>query len=56
MEISWLDEQRLVTVLVSDACKPFADDPVGLSGTMLLTPHLRLIDVADRNVEIETAE
>ena len=54
--VDWLSVHRAVEVLVSDSWLPAADEPLGLLGTRLLTPHLLLVDFAERTVEIETSE
>ncbi len=54
--IDWLEDRRAVEALVADAWHPMADAPLGLVGTRLLSPHLLLVDFADRTVEIETSE
>lgn len=54
--IQWLGAQRSVEVFVSENWQPRSEDPVGLIGTGLLTPHLLLVDFAERTVEIETAD
>lgn len=56
MTIEWLSVRRTIDVLVPDIWRPTGDDPVGLIGTKLLTPHLLLVDFASRTVEIETGE
>ena len=53
-QIAWLGTAREVRALVADSWQPRGDDPVGLIGTELITPHLLLIDFAARSVEIET--
>jgi predicted aspartyl protease len=52
--IPWLGAARDVRALIADYWQPLGDDPVGLVGTELITPHLLLIDFAARAVEIET--
>lgn len=54
VQLPWLGEDRAVRVLVSNAWTTTGDEPVGLIGTELLTPHLLLIDFAARTVEIAT--
>jgi predicted aspartyl protease len=53
-KLTWLGQTRLMRVLISEAWHPRAEEPSGLIGTGLLSPHLLLIDFASRLVEIET--
>jgi predicted aspartyl protease len=53
IRLSWLGEDRLVTVFISPA-RAVASGPVLLIGTRLLAPHLLFIDFAADTVEIET--
>jgi predicted aspartyl protease len=53
--IIWMGKPITVELIISPN-KPVLrrdDDPVALIGTMLLTPHLLLIDYAEKTVEIE---
>jgi predicted aspartyl protease len=52
-DMSWLDRRRLIRVRISSDWAPRGDDPVGLVGTKLISPHLLLIDFEARSVEIE---
>ena len=52
--IPWLGRMRDVRALIADTWQPRGDDPVGLVGTELISPHLLLIDFEARSVEIET--
>lgn len=53
--IVWFGQERDVYVFVAGGIRPraaVADDPVGLLGAMLLTPHRLMIDYAARRVVI----
>lgn len=55
-QIEWLDEIRNIQLLLAKDWQPSSDDPVGLIGVRLLTPHLLLIDFSGKSVEIEAID
>ena len=59
-KIIWLGQLRRVEVLAAVTTgtrqhRP-PDDPIALVGTKLLSPHLLLMDLAKRSIEIEAQD